>query len=102
MTEARIQPREYADDFLRRTWPGHRLGKASGVLFLIYMDGPGSYGGESYVSTTEYITDSADRRIEQIQDDGSYSPEKPDYAGAATEFLKDVGIMWIRGIQGTV
>ena len=78
--------------------------KASGVLFLIYMDSPGSYGGEGYVSTTgNMIRILTDQRIEQIQDDVAYSLKTRDYAGAAAEFLKDVEYYVDRGIQrGTV
>ena len=91
--------REYADDFYDQNGLGTGR-KASGVLFLIYMDSPGSYGGESYVSTTgNMIRILTDRRIEQIQDDVAYSLRDLDYAGAAAEFLKDVEYYVDRGIQ---
>jgi uncharacterized protein len=91
--------REYADDFYDQNGLGTGR-KASGVLFLIYMDSPGSYGGESYVSTTgNMIRILTDRRIEQIQDDVAYSLRNLDYAGAAAEFLKDVEYYVDRGIQ---
>lgn len=90
--------REYADDFYDQNGLGTGR-KASGVLFLIYMDRPGSYGGESYVSTTgNMIRILTDQRIEQIQDDVAYSLKKHDYAGAAAEFLKDVEYYVDRGI----
>lgn len=70
------------------------------MLFLIYMDSPGSYGGEGYVSTTgNMIRILTDQRIEQIQDDVAYSLKTRDYAGAAAEFLKDVEYYVDRGIQ---
>ena len=91
--------REYADDFYDQNGLGTGR-KASGVLFLIYMDSPGSYGGESYVSTTgNMIRILTDRRIEQIQDDVAYSLRNLDYARAAAEFLKDVEYYVDRGIQ---
>ena len=90
---------EYADDFYDQNGLGTGR-KASGVLFLIYMDRPGSYGGEGYVSTTgNMIRILTDQRIEQIQDDVAYSLKTRDYAGAAAEFLKDVEYYVDRGIQ---
>ena len=90
---------EYADDFYDQNGLGTGR-KASGVLFLIYMDSPGSYGGEGYVSTTgNMIRILTDQRIEQIQDDVAYSLKTRDYAGAAAEFLKDVEYYVDRGIQ---
>ena len=90
---------EYADDFYDQNGLGTGR-KASGVLFLIYMDSPGSYGGEGYVSTTgNMIRILTDQRIEQIQDDVAYSLRNLDYAGAAAEFLKDVEYYVDRGIQ---
>lgn len=91
--------REYADDFYDQNGLGTGR-KASGVLFLIYMDSPGSYGGESYVSTTgNMIRILTDQRIERIQDDVADSLGNLDYAGAAAEFLKDVEYYVDRGIQ---
>ena len=81
---------EYADDFYDQNGLGTGR-KASGVLFLIYMDSPGSYGGEGYVSTTGNMI--------RIQDDVAYSLKTRDYAGAAAEFLKDVEYYVDRGIQ---
>ena len=91
--------REYADDFYDQNGLGTGR-KASGVLFLIYMDSPDSYGGESYVSTTgNMIRILTDQRIDEIQDDVSYALRSRDYAGAAAEFLKDVEYYVDRGIQ---
>ena len=82
--------REYADDFYDQNGLGTGR-KASGVLFLIYMDSPDSYGGESYVSTTgNRIRILCDQRIDEIQGDVSYALRSRDYAGSATELLKDV------------
>lgn len=60
---------EYADDYY--DYGGFGVGKkASGVLLLYYMDGPGQSGGECYISTSgTMITLLTDERIETILDD---------------------------------
>mgnify|MGYP000019600592 FL=1 len=55
---------EYADDFYDQNGLGTGR-KASGVMFLIYMDTPGSYGGEGNVSTTDnMLRIPTDKRID--------------------------------------
>lgn len=90
---------EYADDYYDQN--GFGTGKkASGALFLIYMDGPRSSGGEVYISTAgNMIRILTDRRIENILDDVAYSMRIRDYAGAAGTFLDDIEYYVDKGIQ---
>lgn len=97
--DGRRSAREYADDFYDQRGLGTGK-KASGVLFLIYMDQPGSYGGESYISTAgNMIRILTDQRIEQIQDHVADDLRGRDYAGAAGRFLDDIEYYVDKGIQ---
>ena len=65
--------------------------KASGVLLLYYMDGPGQSGGECYISTSgTMITLLTDERIETILDDVYGNLGNRDFAAASQIFLEDV------------
>ena len=73
---------EYADDYY--DYGGFGVGKkASGVLLLYYMDGPGQPGGECYISTAgTMINMLTDERIESILDDVYGDLGNRDFAGA--------------------
>lgn len=91
--------REYADDFYDRRGMGTGK-KASGVLFLIYMDRPGSYEGESYISTSgNMIRILTDERIQDILDHVAGNLRNRDYAGAAEVFLGDIESYVDQGIR---
>ena len=81
---------EYADDYY--DYGGFGVGKkASGVLLLYYMDGPGQPGGECYISTAgTMINMLTDERIESILDDVYGDLGNRDFAGATEHFLEDV------------
>ena len=81
---------ENADDYY--DYGGFGVGKkASGVLLLYYMDGPGQSGGECYISTSgTMITLLTDERIETILDDVYGNLGNRDFAAASQIFLEDV------------
>ena len=90
---------EYADDYY--DYGGFGAGKkASGVLLLYYMDGPGQPGGECYISTTgTMINMLTDERIESILDDVYGDLGKRDFAGATEHFLEDVKAYVKEGVE---
>lgn len=90
---------EYADDYY--DYGGFGAGKkASGVLLLYYMDGPGQPGGECYISTTgTMINMLTDERIESILDDVYGDLGNRDFAGAAEHFLEDVKAYVKEGVE---
>lgn len=90
---------EYADDYY--DYGGFGVGKkASGVLLLYYMDGPGQPGGECYISTTgTMINMLTDERIESILDDVYGNLGNRDFAGAAEHFLEDVKAYVKEGVE---
>lgn len=90
---------EYADDYY--DYGGFGVGKkASGVLLLYYMDGPGQPGGECYISTTgTMINMLTDERIESILDDVYGDLGKRDFAGATEHFLEDVKAYVKEGVE---
>lgn len=90
---------EYADDYY--DYGGFGVGKkASGVLLLYYMDGPGQPGGECYISTTgTMINMLTDERIESILDDVYGDLGNRDFAGAAEHFLEDVKAYVKEGVE---
>ena len=90
---------EYADDYY--DYGGFGVGKkASGVLLLYYMDGPGQPGGECYISTTgTMINMLTDERIERILDDVYGDLGNRDFAGAAEHFLEDVKAYVKEGVE---
>ena len=74
--------------------------KASGVLLLYYMDGPGQPGGECYISTAgTMINMLTDERIESILDDVYGDLGNRDFAGAAEHFLEDVKAYVKEGVE---
>lgn len=90
---------EYADDYY--DYGGFGVGKkASGVLLLYYMDGPGQPGGECYISTAgTMITLLTDERIESILDDVYGNLGNRDFAGATECFLEDVKVYVKEGVE---
>lgn len=90
---------EYADDYY--DYGGFGVGKkASGVLLLYYMDGPGQPGGECYISTTgTMINMFTDERIESILDDVYGDLGNRDFAGATEHFLEDVKAYVKEGVE---
>ena len=90
---------EYADDYY--DYGGFGAGKkASGVLLLYYMDGPGQPGGECYISTTgTMINMLTDERIESILDDVYGDLGNRDFAGATEHFLEDVKAYVKEGVE---
>lgn len=90
---------EYVDDYY--DYGGFGVGKkASGVLLLYYMDGPGQPGGECYISTTgTMINMLTDERIESILDDVYGDLGNRDFAGAAEHFLEDVKAYVKEGVE---
>lgn len=90
---------EYADDYY--DYGGFGVGKkASGVLLLYYMDGPGQLGGECYISTAgTMINMLTDERIESILDDVYGDLGNRDFAGAAEHFLEDVKAYVKEGVE---
>ena len=90
---------EYADDYY--DYGGFGVGKkASGVLLLYYMDGPGQPGGECYISTTgTMINMLTDERIESILDDVYGNLGNRDFAGATECFLEDVKVYVKEGVE---
>ena len=90
---------EYADDYY--DYGGFGVGKkASGVLLLYYMDGPGQPGGECYISTAgTMINMLTDERIESILDDVYGNLGNRDFAGATECFLEDVKVYVKEGVE---
>lgn len=90
---------EYADDYY--DYGGFGVGKkASGVLLLYYMDGPGQPGGECYISTAgTMINMLTDERIESILDDVYGDLGNRDFAGATEYFLEDVKAYVKEGVE---
>lgn len=90
---------EYADDYY--DCGGFGAGKkASGVLLLYYMDGPGQPGGECYISTAgTMINMLTDERIESILDDVYGDLGNRDFAGATEHFLEDVKAYVKEGVE---
>lgn len=90
---------EYADDYY--DYGGFGVGKkASGVLLLYYMDGPGQPGGECYISTAgTMINMLTDERIESILDGVYGDLGNRDFAGAAEHFLEDVKAYVKEGVE---
>lgn len=90
---------EYADDYY--DYGGFGVGKkASGVLLLYYMDGPGQPRGECYISTAgTMINMLTDERIESILDDVYGDLGNRDFAGAAEHFLEDVKAYVKEGVE---
>lgn len=90
---------EYADDYY--DYGGFGVGKkASGVLLLYYMDGPGQPGGECYISTTgTMINMLTDERIESILDGVYGDLGNRDFAGATEHFLEDVKAYVKEGVE---
>ena len=90
---------EYADDYY--DYGGFGVGKkASGVLLLYYMDGPGQLGGECYISTAgTMINMLTDERIESIIDDVYGDLGNRDFAGATEHFLEDVKAYVKEGVE---
>lgn len=90
---------EYADDYY--DYGGFGVGKkASGVLLLYYMDGPGQPGGECYISTAgTMINMLTDERIESILDDVYGNLGNRDFAGATEHFLEDVKAYVKEGVE---
>lgn len=90
---------EYADDFY--DYGGFGEGKeADGVLFLIYMDEPGSRHGDYWISTTGImIRILTDDRIETMGNNAADYLRLRDYAGAAKQFISDVSYYVNKGIR---
>ncbi len=90
---------EYADDYY--DYGGFGAGKkASGVLLLYYMDGPGQPGGECYISTAGTLINMlTDERIESILDDVYGDLGNRDFAGATEHFLEDVKAYVKEGVE---
>lgn len=90
---------EYADDYY--DYGGFGVGKkASGVLLLYYMDGPGQPGGECYISTAgTMINMLTDERIESLLDDVYGDLGNRDFAGATEHFLEDVKAYVKEGVE---
>lgn len=90
---------EYADNYY--DYGGFGAGKkASGVLLLYYMDGPGQPGGECYISTAgTMINMLTDERIESILDDVYGDLGNRDFAGATGHFLEDVKAYVKEGVE---
>ena len=90
---------EYADDYY--DYGGFGAGKkASGVLLLYYMDGPGQPGGECYISTAgTMINMLTDERIESILDNVYGDLGNRDFAGATEHFLEDVKAYVKEGVE---
>lgn len=90
---------EYADDYY--DYGGFGVGKkASGVLLLYYMDGPGQPGGECYISTAGIMINMlTDERIESILDDVYGDLGNRDFAGATEHFLEDVKAYVKEGVE---
>ena len=90
---------EYADDYY--DYGGFGVGKkASGVMLLYYMDGPGEPGGECYISTSgSMITLLTDERIETILDDVYGNLGNRDFERASECFLEDVSAYVKKGVE---
>ena len=99
---------EYADDYY--DYGGFGVGKkASGVLLLYYMDGPGQSGGECYISTSgTMITLLTDERIETILDDVSDYVKQGVESGQYTydrdtgEIVRYRSIRWYEAVAAVV
>ena len=89
---------EYADDFY--DYGGFGEGKdADGVLFLIYLDRPGSVTGDYWISTTGVmIRILTDKRIDTMKANVVGFLKDQDYAGAAQQFMRDVSYYVDKGI----
>lgn len=89
---------EYADDYY--DFGGFGVGKkASGALFLLYMDGPGSSHGDYWISTTgNMIRILTDKRIEEMGSHVVSDLKGKQYAKAAQTFLKDIEYYVNKGI----
>lgn len=98
-TDGERSAEEYADDYY--DYGGFGVGKkASGVLLLYYMDGPGQPGGECYISTAgTMINMLTDERIESILDDVYGNLGNRDFAGATECFLEDVKVYVKEGVE---
>ena len=98
-TDGERSAEEYADDYY--DYGGFGVGKkASGVLLLYYMDGPGQPGGECYISTAgTMINMLTDERIESILDDVYGDLGNRDFAGATEHFLEDVKVYVKEGVE---
>ena len=98
-TDGERSAEEYADDYY--DYGGFGVGKkASGVLLLYYMDGPGQPGGECYISTAgTMINMLTDERIESILDDVYGDLGNRDFAGATEHFLEDVKAYVKEGVE---
>lgn len=90
---------EYADDYY--DYGSFGVGKkASGVILLYYMDGPGESGGECYISTSgTMITLLTDERIENILDDVYGNLGNRDFTAATEVFLDDVSAYVKKGVE---
>lgn len=90
---------EYADDFYDQG--GFGTGKeASGVLFLLYMDGPGQSGGEFRISTSgNMIRILTDSRLEAVEKHVADNLRERDFAGGVRVFLEDVAGYAAQGIE---
>lgn len=90
---------EYADDY----YDYHDFGTGkdnSGVLVLLYMDGPKQRGGECWISTTgNMIRILTDKRIDLILDDMYDYLGDRDYYGAMEAFTRDIEYYVDKGIQ---
>ena len=97
--DGELSAEEYADDYY--DYGGFGVGKkASGVLLLYYMDGPGQPGGECYISTAgTMINMLTDERIESILDDVYGDLGNRDFAGATEHFLEDVKAYVKEGVE---
>lgn len=96
--DGRRSAAEYADDYYDNG--GFGVGKkASGVLLLLYMDGPGSKSGDYWISTSgNMIRILTDKRIEEIGRKVVSDLKVQDYAGAAQAFLSDIKLYVDKGI----
>lgn len=90
---------QYADDYY--DYHGFGTGKdMSGVLVLLYMDGPGQRGGECWISTSgNMIRILTDKRIDLILDDMYDYLWDQDYYGAMEAFARDIEYYVDKGIQ---
>lgn len=89
---------EYADDFY--DYGGFGEGSdADGVLFLIYLDRPGSVTGDYWISTTGVmIRILTDKRIDTMKANVVSFLKDQDYVGAAQQFMRDVSYYVDKGI----
>ena len=96
--DGRRSAMEFADDYY--DYGGFGVGeKASGALFLLYMDGPGSTHGDYWISTTgNMIRILTDKRIEEMGSHVVSDLRGKEYAKAAQTFLKDIEYYVNKGI----